>query len=146
MCMEYLFASSNLYAHVFGVEVIRNRSLFSETVEKLDSKGWQLGGRPTIERKTSNDEGKSGDVSGDPDDLNHLKESLKSIDVTSLIKAHPHDFEKDDDSNFHIDYLTAATNLRAWNYSIKASERDTVKSQRETSLLRWQRRQAWSVD
>ena len=127
MCMEYLFASSNLYAHVFGVEVIRNRSLFSETVEKLDSKGWQLGGRPTIERKTSNDEGKSGDASGDPDDLNHLKESLKSIDVTSLIKAHPHDFEKDDDSNFHIDYLTAATNLRAWNYSIKASERDTVK-------------------
>lgn len=32
-----------------------------------------------------------------------------------------------DDLNFHIDFLTTATNLRAWNYDIKASPRHTVK-------------------
>lgn len=30
----------------------------------------------------------------------------------------PADFEKDDDSNFHIDFIHAAANLRARNYEI----------------------------
>jgi hypothetical protein len=32
-----------------------------------------------------------------------------------------------DDLNFHIDFLTAATNMRSWNYDIKESARHTVK-------------------
>jgi len=32
-----------------------------------------------------------------------------------------------DDSNFHVDFLTVATNLRSWNYDIKLSPRHTVK-------------------
>ena len=31
----------------------------------------------------------------------------------------PADFEKDQDLNFHIDFITAASNLRAANYRIK---------------------------
>jgi hypothetical protein len=49
------------------------------------------------------------------------------VDVSSLISARPHDFEKDDDSNFHVDFLTVATNARAWNYNIKQSSRHEVK-------------------
>ena len=41
--------------------------------------------------------------------------------------CNPHDFEKDDDENYHIDYLTIATNLRAWNYNIKLTPRHAVK-------------------
>ena len=29
--------------------------------------------------------------------------------------------------NFHIDFLTIASNLRAWNYNIKATPRHAVK-------------------
>ena len=54
-------------------------------------------------------------------------QELYSVDASSLIQAHPHDFEKDDDSNFHIDFLTVATNARAWNYNIKQSTRHEVK-------------------
>ena len=32
-----------------------------------------------------------------------------------------------DDLNFHIDFLTAATNMRSWNYDIKPSARHAVK-------------------
>merc|ERR1711998_515696 len=35
-------------------------------------------------------------------------------------------FEKDDDSNFHIDFITAASNLRATNYKI--AEADKLKT------------------
>lgn len=33
------------------------------------------------------------------------------------------DFEKDDDSNFHMDFITAASNLRAANYGIAPADR-----------------------
>jgi ubiquitin-activating enzyme E1 len=31
----------------------------------------------------------------------------------------PAEFEKDDDTNHHMDFITAASNLRALNYGIK---------------------------
>jgi ubiquitin-activating enzyme E1 len=37
------------------------------------------------------------------------------------------DFEKDDDKNHHIDFLTATTNLRARNYRIEEGSRHKVK-------------------
>ena len=42
-------------------------------------------------------------------------------------RMNPVDFEKDDDSNFHIDFITAASNLRARNYTIKEADRHRTK-------------------
>ena len=39
----------------------------------------------------------------------------------------PADFEKDDDDNFHIDFVTACSNLRAANYHIPAASRHKCK-------------------
>ena len=36
-------------------------------------------------------------------------------------------FEKDDDTNHHIDFLTAVANLRARNYKIEEGSRHKVK-------------------
>jgi len=35
----------------------------------------------------------------------------------------PVSFEKDDDTNFHIDFIHAASNLRAYAYGIKTVDR-----------------------
>lgn len=40
---------------------------------------------------------------------------------------HPEDFEKDDDSNGHIDFIHACSNLRARNYTIQESDRQKTK-------------------
>jgi ubiquitin-activating enzyme E1 len=37
------------------------------------------------------------------------------------------EFEKDDDTNHHIDFITASSNLRATNYSITTADRHTTK-------------------
>lgn len=37
------------------------------------------------------------------------------------------EFEKDDDSNFHIDFITAVANLRARNYKIQEADRLKIK-------------------
>lgn len=39
----------------------------------------------------------------------------------------PVEFEKDDDTNYHIDFITAASNLRAMNYGINIADRHTTK-------------------
>ena len=44
----------------------------------------------------------------------------------SLLMA-PIDFEKDDDSNLHIDFIVACSNLRAANYEIAPADRRKSK-------------------
>jgi len=39
----------------------------------------------------------------------------------------PADFEKDDDTNFHIDFINATSNLRARNYKIGECDRNRTK-------------------
>lgn len=42
-------------------------------------------------------------------------------------RLNPIEFEKDDDTNHHIDFVTAASNLRATNYSIPVADRHATK-------------------
>ena len=39
----------------------------------------------------------------------------------------PVDFEKDDETNHHIDFITAASNLRAANYAINPADKHSTK-------------------
>ena len=45
----------------------------------------------------------------------------------SLPTVHPDSFEKDDDANFHVDFLHALTNLRARNYGLEEYDWMQVK-------------------
>ncbi len=56
-------------------------------------------------------------------ELESLTSELKSIDVSSLPALSPADFEKDDDANHHVDWITSAANLRADTRKIKRSDR-----------------------
>ena len=59
-----------------------------------------------------------------------LEQLLKRIaDMGAGAKGHfePADFEKDDDDNFHIDFITACSNLRAANYHIPTTSRHKCK-------------------
>lgn len=56
--------------------------------------------------------------------LDGLRVSTDSLAVDSIAAA---DFEKDDDSNFHIDFINACANLRARNYKITECDRNKTK-------------------
>ena len=58
-----------------------------------------------------------------------LEAELAYLDaaVRSGVSVTPADFEKDQDLNFHIDFITAASNLRAANYQISQATRHTCK-------------------
>lgn len=42
---------------------------------------------------------------------------------TSTLHINVIEFEKDDDTNFHMDFITTASNLRAENYEIPPADR-----------------------
>jgi len=69
-------------------------------------------------------------VDGDDDEpvitqlLDSLRVSTSTLAAEALIPA---DFEKDDDDNFHIDFINACSNLRARNYKITECDRNKTK-------------------
>ncbi|KAF5541658.1 ubiquitin-activating enzyme E1 [Fusarium napiforme] len=63
----------------------------------------------------------------DNDEIEKLTTSLPSPSSLSGFQLAPVDFEKDDDSNHHIDFITACSNLRAENYKIEPADRHKTK-------------------
>jgi len=59
--------------------------------------------------------------------LRALLEQLKAFEGKPLPALEEADFEKDDDFNFHIDFITRCGNLRADNYHIPNSDFQKVK-------------------
>ena len=53
-----------------------------------------------------------------------LRAKLPPPDSFGAWRASPAEFEKDDDTNYHVDFITACSNLRARNYKIKEVRED----------------------
>ena len=124
--LEYLYAASNLYAFVFGIAPVRSRAQFEVLVCSLGLRqpAWDPATAAAAEAQGGEEEAGEGDL---PAKIDALCEELRAVDTSRLQAATAHDFEKDDDKNFHVDFLTCATNVRSWNFGIKESARAHVK-------------------
>ena len=63
----------------------------------------------------------------DEDRLSQLQNELPGVESLNGLKIEPIEFEKDDDTNFHMDFIVAASNLRALNYDITPADRHKSK-------------------
>lgn len=63
----------------------------------------------------------------DMDRVSQLLEELPKPHELKDLKLTPLEFEKDDDTNLHIDFIVAASNLRASNYKIPLADRHKSK-------------------
>ena len=61
------------------------------------------------------------------EDQQEIMAKLPKPEELSGLRLHPCEFEKDDDTNFHMDFITAASNLRAINYSIAPVDKHRTK-------------------
>ena len=64
---------------------------------------------------------------GTGDDAASLIKDLPPAPSFAGYRLTPVEFEKDDDSNHHIDFITSASNLRAMNYNIPIATRHHTK-------------------
>ena len=62
----------------------------------------------------------------DDGDLEEIQKCLPSPEDLKSMKLNPISFEKDDDNNMHMDFITSASNLRAENYDISPADKYKV--------------------
>ena len=93
--MEYLYSTSNLYASIWQVEVVRDREQFQAIVDelKLEQSQWEPSGEKVDLSEGDNEESDSGD--GGSEDDEKLKGELYKVDTSKLQPAKPQEFEKD---------------------------------------------------
>lgn len=63
-----------------------------------------------------------------PGKLQTLNVKIAKLNPKAIKPLMAIDFEKDDDSNHHMEFITAASNLRAENYEIQPADRMKVCS------------------
>jgi len=120
----YLVAAANLHAFNYGLKGERDPALFKKTVEAMQIPEFKPKSGVKIQIN-ENDPVAQG--SNDDEDVDAIVQSLPSPSSLAGFRLAPVDFEKDDDSNHHIDFITAASNLRARNYSITEADRHKTK-------------------
>jgi len=127
---DFLFNSTNLFAYMLGIGSIEAEK-FKELAVDLKFPEWKPNQKFAEQVKNELRDEKKGrteareiDVT---DEFEQLKERMEKLDVSVFKKLQVADFEKDDDTNFHIDWITATSNLRAWNYHIKPASRHKCK-------------------
>ncbi|KAL1434907.1 hypothetical protein MTO96_011380 [Rhipicephalus appendiculatus] len=116
--MDYIVAVANLRATMFGIPQNTDREAIALMLEDVEV--------PVYKPKTNDDAVANDDASMPPDDEQRMRKLLeqlpdpKDLDGVTLTTL---EFEKDDDSNFHMDFIVAASNLRAANYDIQPADR-----------------------
>lgn len=68
-----------------------------------------------------------GSGNDDEEEMDRVIKALPAPSTFAGLRMVPSEFEKDDDTNFHIDFVTATSNLRAANYSIASADRHKTK-------------------
>lgn len=129
MHMDFVEAAANLLAEVYGLPKNKDRTeiakiLLTVNVPKFEPKSGVKIAVTDAEAQSMNDQ--SNTDSGILDKLLSEIPSPSELRKEKL-RIYPLEFEKDDDSNGHIDFIVATSNLRATNYSIAPADRLTSK-------------------
>jgi ubiquitin-activating enzyme E1 len=125
--IAYIIAFSNIWAHIFDIDI--DPKLINEVLEVYET--------PIINCRNDikiaadeKEEAESKKAEEDKVKLLDISDLLKQLPDHSLyqsVKIFPQDFEKDDDTNFHVDFITASSNMRAINYDIEVADKHKTK-------------------
>ncbi|XP_038180052.1 ubiquitin-like modifier-activating enzyme 7 isoform X5 [Arvicola amphibius] len=104
----YVLAAANLYAQMHGITGSQDQPSFRKLLKQLP--------KPESMHPDLISDGTFTPAEFAPEQLKELQERLEDWSKGPPLK--PVLFGKDDDSNFHMDFVVAATDLRAQNYGI----------------------------
>jgi len=111
------FRRALMEANIQIPELAPSKKFLNQVKSEVENQNKQPGQQTEEEVKDEDDEEK----------IANLLEELRALDTSSFKKLEPADFEKDDDTNFHIDFITSCSNMRARNYHIPLAKRHKCK-------------------
>uniref|UniRef100_G3MM20 E1 ubiquitin-activating enzyme n=1 Tax=Amblyomma maculatum TaxID=34609 RepID=G3MM20_AMBMU len=120
--MDYVVAAANLRAAMFGLQKCTDREEIARVLKLVNVPRFE----PRQGVRIAVTDAEAQQNSGGPTDqerLNILQKELPTPSSLADVKLAPLEFEKDDDTNFHMDFIVAASNLRATNYKITPADR-----------------------
>ncbi|KAF9475937.1 ubiquitin activating enzyme [Pholiota conissans] len=121
--LQYIIAAANLHAFNYGLRGDTNAALFRKIADSVIVPEYT----PKSGVKVQINDNEPVQQAGGDEDADELVSKLPSPSSLAGYRLNPCEFEKDDDTNHHIDFITAASNLRAMNYSITPADRHTTK-------------------
>ncbi|BFY97150.1 hypothetical protein BsWGS_00190 [Bradybaena similaris] len=131
--MLFVTTTARLYADVYKI-CWTEEDLDRKKIESILSQVHVPEFRPSNKRIVTDDTVSKDAASTQPVSDDVVEEAGLRIqrvcqlgDKSVLNRMHALDFEKDDDSNGHIDFITSTTNLRAQMYSIETGDRLKIK-------------------
>lgn len=122
---DYVFTAANLKASMYGIAQNRNKEKVLAMVNKINVPEFKP--KQGVKIHTNDSEAQSALGSYDDNLLNDLIEKLRQLDNLESLSVAPIEFEKDDDSNLHMDFIVACSNLRAENYDIAPADKHKSK-------------------
>jgi ubiquitin-activating enzyme E1 len=124
--LEYVYSAANLKAEMYGIPQMRDRTKVAEITNQIDVPAFEP--KKGVKIHTNDAEAQNASNSNyDGENIDDLLAKIRKSIESHTIKLNPIDFEKDDDSNFHMDFIVACSNLRAENYDIAPADRHKSK-------------------
>jgi ubiquitin-activating enzyme E1 len=117
--INFIESIANLWADVFGLQHC-DKKMIKKILKNMKE--------PQIKELV--DDIKIDDKKDDSEDKKNILEmdNIKLPELSEInYDVYPLSFEKDDDKNFHIDFITSASNLRAINYKIEPVDKLKTK-------------------
>lgn len=123
--LAYIIAAANLHAYNYGLRGETDPAIFKKIADSVIVP--EFTPKSGVKVQINENDPVQNDGSSDGTDTSDLLKQLPAPSSLVGYRLNPVEFEKDDDSNHHIDFITAASNLRATNYSITPADRHTTK-------------------
>ncbi|PZC85867.1 ubiquitin-like modifier-activating enzyme 1 [Helicoverpa armigera] len=123
--LDYVVAAANLRAHVYGMAPCVDRERIAKVAASIQVPDFSPKSGVKIAVTDAQLQQNNDDM--DHDRVKNIIAELPSPAKLGSLKITPLEFEKDDDTNFHMDFIVAASNLRAANYKIPPADRHRSK-------------------
>jgi len=123
--VSYITSFANIWANIFHISYCADIQHIQKVVSNLQPPKIKINKEAHISVSDEEEKKRQQEESTKPIDINDLIASLP--ETFKPIRLTAQEFEKDDDKNHHIDFMAAASNMRASNYDIKTSNRHSIK-------------------
>nr|POE51774.1 ubiquitin-activating enzyme e1 1 [Quercus suber] len=123
----FVLAAANLHAFNYNIQSSSNRDHIVSVLENQIVPDFQPDSNVKIQADEKEPDPNANQPMDDDAQLEAIAKSLPQPQSLDGLRLVPVEFEKDDDTNFHIDFITAASNLRAENYKIVTADRHKTK-------------------